>query len=69
MNAVYDGMDVNKSSLQILPQDWRYDFESNTWAPEWTYQALQTGRFALITVCKVPNWQKQEASVTTKNPA
>ena len=36
MNAVYDGMDVNKSSLQILPQDWRYDFESNTWAPEWT---------------------------------
>ena len=35
-NAVYDGMDVNKSSLQILPQDWRYDFESNTWGPEWT---------------------------------
>ena len=24
-NAVYDGMDVNKSSLQILPQDWSYD--------------------------------------------
>ena len=35
-NAVYDGVDVNKSSLQILPQDWSYDFESNTWAPEWT---------------------------------
>ena len=29
-NAVYDGMDVNKSSLQILPQDWTYDFESGT---------------------------------------
>ena len=35
-NAVYDGMDVNKSSLQILPQDWTYDFESGTFPPEWT---------------------------------
>ena len=36
-NALYDGMDVNKSSLQILPQDWRYDFESGTLAPpEWS---------------------------------
>ena len=35
-NTVYDGMDVNKSSLHILPQDWRYDFESGTWAPAWT---------------------------------
>ncbi len=36
-NALYDGMDVNKSSLQILPQDWRYDFESGSLAPpEWS---------------------------------
>ena len=35
-NAVYDGMDVNKSSLQILPQDWTYDFESGAFPPEWT---------------------------------
>ena len=35
-NAVYDGMDVNKSSLQILPQDWSYDFESGSFGPEWT---------------------------------
>ena len=36
-NAIYDGMDVNKSSLQILPQDWRYDFESGALAPpDWT---------------------------------
>ena len=35
--ALYDGMDVNKSSLQILPQDWSYDFESGTLAPpEWS---------------------------------
>ena len=34
--AQYAGMDVNKSSLQILPQDWQYDFESGTFAPEWS---------------------------------
>lgn len=38
-NTVYDGMDVNKSSLQILPQAWMYDFESGSFAPEWS----QTG--------------------------
>lgn len=37
VNALYDGMDVNKSSLQILPQDWSYDFESGTLGPpDWT---------------------------------
>ena len=35
-NSVYDGMDVNKSSLQILPQDWSYDFESGSFGPEWS---------------------------------
>ena len=31
-NAVYDGMDVNNSVLQLLPQGWSYDFEgTNTW--------------------------------------
>ena len=35
-NAVYDGMDVNKSSLQILPQDWSYDFEAGSFGPEWS---------------------------------
>ena len=30
--AVYDGMDVNNSVLQLLPQGWNYDFEGvNTW--------------------------------------
>lgn len=35
-NSVYDGMDVNKSALQILPQDWQYDFESGSFEPEWS---------------------------------
>ncbi|MEC7065015.1 MAG: hypothetical protein VXX05_02735, partial [Candidatus Thermoplasmatota archaeon] len=35
-NSVYDGMDVNKSSLQILPQDWSYDFELGSFGPEWS---------------------------------
>ena len=31
-SAVYDGMDVNKSALELLPQGWNYDFEgSNQW--------------------------------------
>ena len=30
--AVYDGMDVNNSVLQLLPQGWSYDFEGpNVW--------------------------------------
>jgi hypothetical protein len=30
--AVYDGMDVNNSVLQLLPQGWMYDFDgANTW--------------------------------------
>ncbi|MGB1954744.1 MAG: hypothetical protein ACPHUK_04005, partial [Candidatus Poseidoniaceae archaeon] len=30
--AVYDGMDVNNSVLQLLPQGWSFDFEgTNTW--------------------------------------
>ena len=30
--AVYDGMDVNNSVLQLLPQGWMYDFDgTNTW--------------------------------------
>ena len=30
--AIYDGMDVNNSVLQLLPQGWSFDFEgTNTW--------------------------------------
>ena len=38
----YDGMDVNKSSLLILPQDWQYNFESGTFAPEWSLSGTQS---------------------------
>ena len=68
-NAVYDGMDVNKSSLQILPQDWTYDFESSTWAPEWTRSGVQTGPSEQILVWVVLNSPKREPSATIKNPA
>ena len=31
-NTVYDGMNVNESTLSILPQGWTYDFEgTNSW--------------------------------------
>ncbi len=41
-NTVYDGVDVNGSSLTILPQGWDWDFESSThgWtlgSPSWLW--------------------------------
>jgi hypothetical protein len=47
-SAPYDGMDVNASELKLLPQDWIYDFESGTFAQEWTLSgssnwAIQSG--------------------------
>ncbi len=48
----YDGMDVNSSSLSLLPQEWKWDFESATFGPEWT----QGG---------VSNWNLQTSNVIT----
>ena len=31
----YEGMDVNSSSLSLLPQEWAWDFESGSFGPEW----------------------------------
>ena len=41
-NAVYDGMDVNQTSLKILPQDWHYTFESGSFEPEWSTSGSST---------------------------
>jgi hypothetical protein len=51
-NTVYDGMDVNSTSLSLLPQEWKWDFESATFGPEWT----QGG---------VSNWNLQTSNVIT----
>lgn len=32
----YSGVDVNSSSLSLLPQEWKWDFESGTFGPDWT---------------------------------
>ena len=32
----YSGVDVNSSSLSLLPQEWSWDFESGSFGPEWT---------------------------------
>ena len=64
-NAVYDGMDVNKSSLQILPQDWRYDFESGTWAPEWTRSG--TSNWAIIADTRLQGAQLAKAGTISHN--
>ncbi len=31
----YDGVNVNTSSLSLLPQEWSWDFESGSFGPEW----------------------------------
>lgn len=32
----YSGVDVNSSSLSLLPQEWKWDFESGSFSPDWT---------------------------------
>ena len=32
----FSGVDVNSSSLSLLPQEWKWDFESGTFSPDWT---------------------------------
>ena len=32
----YSGVDVNGTSLSLLPQEWKWDFESGTFSPDWT---------------------------------
>jgi len=64
-NAVYDGMDVNKSSLQILPQDWTYDFESGTFAPEWTLSGASN--WAIIADTRLGGAQLAKAGTISHN--
>ena len=36
----YDGVNVNTSSLSLLPQEWSWDFESGSFGPEWTFSGI-----------------------------
>ncbi|MBL6891375.1 MAG: hypothetical protein ISR22_04930, partial [Candidatus Poseidoniaceae archaeon] len=31
----YSGVDVNGTSLSLLPQEWKWDFESGSFSPDW----------------------------------
>ena len=35
-STFYTGVNVNTSSLSLLPQEWSWDFESGSFGPEWT---------------------------------
>ena len=64
--ALYDGMDVNKSSLQILPQDWSYDFESGALAPpEWSLAG--TSNWAIRADTRLGGAQLAKAGTITHN--
>ncbi|MEC8312393.1 MAG: hypothetical protein VXZ52_00655 [Candidatus Thermoplasmatota archaeon] len=34
-STAFEGVDVNSSSLSLLPQEWSWDFESGNFGPEW----------------------------------
>ncbi len=34
-STAFSGVDVNSSSLSLLPQEWSWDFESGNFGPEW----------------------------------
>ena len=57
-NAVYDGMDVNKTSLQILPQDWHYTFETGSFEPEWSTSGSAQWSIASGSTFQGTKWAK-----------
>ena len=47
-SSSYGGVNVNTSSLSLLPQEWSWDFETGSFGPEWTLSGtsnwnIQTG--------------------------
>ena len=63
--SVYDGMDVNASSLMILPQDWSYDFESGTFEPEWSVSGAPN--WAIVADTRLGGQQLAKASTISNN--
>ena len=49
-SSSFQGVNVNTSSLSLLPQEWSWDFESGTFGPEWRLGG-------------VSNWQIQNTKV------
>ena len=41
----FEGVDVNSSSLSLLPQEWSWDFESGNFGPEWRLVGSVIGMF------------------------
>ena len=39
----FSGVNVNSTSLSLLPQEWSWDFESGSFSPEWTLGEYQIG--------------------------
>ena len=65
MNTVYDGMDVNATSLSLLPQEWKWDFASATFGPEWTQGG--TSNWNLQTRNVITGSQSAQAGSITHN--
>ena len=68
---LYNGVNVNTSSLSLLPQEWSWDFESGSFGPEWTLAGtsnwnIQTGN--VLSGSQTPQagriTHNQESSIT-----
>ena len=42
----FSGVNVNSTSLSLLPQEWSWDFESGSFSPEWTLGGVSNWRVA-----------------------
>ena len=63
----YDGVNVNTSSLSLLPQEWSWDFETGSFGPEWTLSG--TSNWNIQTGNVISGSQTPQAGTITHNQA
>jgi|GEM_PF-372070 len=61
----YSGMDVNSSSLSLLPQEWLWNFESGTFSPDWSLSG--TSNWAIQSSNVLVGSQTAKAGTITHN--
>lgn len=64
-SSTYSGVDVNSSSLSLLPQEWSWDFESGSFGPEWTLGG--TSNWYVQSTTAISGSQTAQAGVISAN--
>ena len=65
-STFYTGVNVNTSSLSLLPQEWSWDFESGSFGPEWTLSGTSNWNIQTSNVISGVKHHKREGSVVIK---